>query len=131
MGFEILFTEGVTRNVLIFHEMIVQPILAFLLISGTMVLLVFVVLAALSALASRAFGWSGFLGAIYVEFAVEPLPTGTRTIHHIPWREDEIGLMHSVTYDDPLALQELSKWVVEGTRIFESGRIKPTTIMNQ
>lgn len=118
-GFEILFTKGATHNLLIFHELLVQPIMTFLLISGMMVLVIFLALAIISALASRAFGWSGLFGAIYVEFAVEPVPAGTSTIHHIPWREDEAGLMHSVTYDDPLALKELSRWVTEGARAFE------------
>jgi pimeloyl-ACP methyl ester carboxylesterase len=113
---DIAFTSGVTQSLLILHALLIQPIVAFVLLSVLLALALFVVMAIVSTLGARAFGWSGTFEAIFVEFAVEPIPVGATTIHHVEWQDYQKGLMHSVTYDDDTSLSELTSWILDGVR---------------
>ena len=132
LAFEIAFTEGLTRGLLGFHEMVVQPLLAFTLIAAIAASGLFILTAAVSILAARAFGWSGTFEALFVDFAVEPVPVGTVRIHHIPWNTGQSELMHSVTYSDQESLQQLTTWIVEGvaaSRADEGARLQAAEIL--
>jgi hypothetical protein len=66
------------------------------------------------AVALRLFGWMSIKEAIFTDFSVEPLPYGYHDLIHIDWSEqspDEIGLNHSRTYLNPLALDQIAKFV--------------------
>ncbi|MGO4513502.1 lipase family alpha/beta hydrolase [Bradyrhizobium sp. 2TAF36] len=66
------------------------------------------------AVALRLFGWMSIKEAIFTDFSVEPLPYGHYDLIHIDWSEqspDEIGLNHSRTYLNPVALDQIAKFV--------------------
>jgi hypothetical protein len=71
------------------------------------------------AVALRLFGWMSIKEAIFTDFSVEPLPYGRYDLIHIDWSEqspDEIGLNHSRTYLNPVALDQIAKFVADALR---------------
>jgi hypothetical protein len=104
-------------NFIAIYELLIRPGLAFMTLASIVVAGLFVTTAILSMGASRAFGWRGPLESIFVEFAVEPVPAGITTIHHVPWQLSSSGLlMHSAPYDDDVSLKYLAEWVGKGLR---------------
>jgi hypothetical protein len=66
------------------------------------------------AVTSWAFGWTRLSTGFLVELAIEPLPFGERSLVHIDWAADSIGLdgyVHSWTYAHPDAIKHLQNWV--------------------
>jgi len=122
MGLEIGFTESWGQFLLVLHELFLQPILTFVLLSLVVVVSSLLIVALTSAIVSRSFGWTGALDAIFIEFAVEPVPVGVTRLHHIPWPElRSEALMHSFAYSSESALKQISLWVLEGRSRIKSG----------
>ncbi|QOZ71066.1 hypothetical protein WN72_35720 [Bradyrhizobium arachidis] len=65
------------------------------------------------AVASWAFGWTHLSIGLLVELAVEPLPFGEHSLTHIDWTEGRglEGIVHSWTYEHPVAVQRVRNWV--------------------
>jgi pimeloyl-ACP methyl ester carboxylesterase len=66
----------------------------------------------IQAVASRVFGWTGFVDGLMVDMSVEPVPYGTHVLEHIPWDADAgfSRLMHSSTYEHEVALSRIRSW---------------------
>ncbi|OPY98931.1 hypothetical protein A5906_30710 [Bradyrhizobium sacchari] len=65
------------------------------------------------AVASWAFGWTRLSTGLLVELAIEPVPFGEHPLVHIDWTEGRglEGIVHSWTYEHPVAVQRVRNWV--------------------
>jgi hypothetical protein len=53
------------------------------------------------------------LAGLFLNVAIEPTPAGTWTVRQLPWppREGLLALRHSASYQDPLALEQIRRWL--------------------
>jgi len=95
--------------------LIVYKVSALVIVSLLLVCLLAVFLIVITqAVTSWAFGWTRLSTGFLVELAIEPLPFGERSLVHIDWAADSIGLdgyVHSWTYAHPDAIKHLQNWV--------------------
>ena len=117
-------------------ELIVTSFISFFSISGAIfsvivsfIALITTVCIVAQALASRAFGWTGFLDGLFLDMAVEPVPFGAHPLEHIPWNAvpGTAAYTHSWSYEDPAALKRVQGWTA--TLLAEKQRANTTVHM--
>jgi hypothetical protein len=65
-----------------------------------------------SLLLAGVFGIRDLVAAsLYLEVGVEPIPPGTWQCCQLPWPSKSTGLFHSLTYQDPKAVEQVGTWL--------------------
>jgi hypothetical protein len=100
-------SSGVTK--LSYRIEALAPILPYILLVITLPLILIALGIMLSGLLPL--GFQAVLGLPFYEVTVEPVPSGKWTVYQIAPQGRVIGLMHSLSYENPLALAVIAEWV--------------------
>lgn len=79
------------------------------------------------------FGWELVVASPFLDVSVEAVPPGEYSVHHLPPAEEppapetEVqgpeGLLHSSSYEDPRALDLLTRWMLRHQPAFQKGGV--------
>ncbi len=99
---------------------IIWPLCNIILAIATIFVLSTTLLIVIGSLALIIFGWVNLTEAVFADLAIEPLPYGERKLFHLGWNtdyaSDKLVLDHSLSYEHPMSLAYIGKWIVESHR---------------
>lgn len=106
------FLETPIKATLVLIAILLFMLLVFTVISGLLLLALWMVAASVAALTLVSFGKWLFASSPLIDVAVEPLPFGGHVLHHLPWGGQTLfALAHSATHENPESAWLIARWL--------------------